>query len=195
MNHYNFFEDVRKEKSTLNVPAACAVMFAAAAVILAGMYLAANGKLTEAERELNYLKTVEEDPAFRQQYQQEKQLEKDLDRAEEDYAFLTAAGWLTVNGDTADETLVRDVLACFPQGTKAVKMTVSQYDVTVEGVAKDLTAMIGVEKKLDGCGRFTEVFVTTAKEDTHADVNGKDSVTFQCRMKLAKKEAAADEKE
>lgn len=187
MNHFNFFENVRKEKQSVNVPMVSAVLAVCAAVVLFGMFAVSKLQLNAVRNQLSYLESVEENPAFVKQQMMEKQLEDKLAQAEDDCVFLRSAAYLTDRNSTVSEEFVKTVLAYFPKGTKVVKLTISGQDVTIEGVAENLTAMIGVEKKMSSSKDFDRVFIDTVKQDGHTDVNGKEAVSFTVKVTLAKK--------
>ena len=182
MNHFNFFENSNKEKKGLNVPLIAAVLFVCAAVVLAFMYLSAKVKLLNAEKQLDYLCSVEENAAFKKQFSEEKALESKLTSAESDYVFLRTAELIVKDSTTVDDGMIKTVFSYFPKGMTIEKMTVSYNSITIDGVAKNLQSLINVEKKLCASEYFSYVFVTTAKEDTHTGENGEDAITFNCKL-------------
>lgn len=187
MNHFNFFENAQKEKKTLNVPLISAVLLICAIAVLLGVFAVVKIRQSSAAGKLAYLESVENDPQFLNQYLQEEELESNLAKAEEDYIFLRTVDLMVNQGSMVDANLVSTVISCFPTGTKLVKMTVSQNDITIEGVAENIDAMITVEKNLNRIRSFGYVFISTAKEDSHADENGEDAVSFTGRLIIAGK--------
>lgn len=187
MNYFNFFENGGKEKKALNLPFLSVMLFLAAALVLGGIYLTERTKLSTAESRLSYLDSVKNDPLFQAQCAEEKALADSLGQAEQDYVFLRTAEYLTEEGSTVDDELVRTVMSYFTAGTKIIKMTVSKNEVTVDGVADKLQTMINVEKKLNAGNDFGYVFVTSAKQDGHPEENGANAVSFNCKLTLAEK--------
>ncbi len=188
MNHFNFFENVQKEKKPMNTAVISFMLIGLTLCFLLGSYLLLKGRLSTVNNDLAYLERVQNDPAFKRQYKQETDLQKKVDKAEADYSFLAAADWAVGNGSTVSRELVEELIACMGRNAKVIKMSVSGSELTVEGLAKDLQTLIDVESNLNLCGRFEKVFVSSAKEDTHTDENGDEAVTFSCRMNIIRKE-------
>ncbi len=187
MNYFNFFENAQNEKKGINLPVVSAALVLSAAVVLTGIYVVSKSRMNSENDCLSYLTAVENDPAFSRRYTLEKELEKRVSDAQEDCVFLGIAGNLIENGSSVSKGLVDKIAACFSQNTKIVKLTVSGDNVSIEGVAENLDAMIASERALKKCDGFGEVFIDSAKDDGHAEENGVDAVSFKCRIVLSEK--------
>ena len=187
MNHFNFFESAQKEKKTLNVPLISGVLVLLTLVVILGAYSAAKIRLSAAEGQLSYLESVKNNPAFLLQYTSEKEIESRAAQAEDDFAFLYSIEWLSSHSSTVNDQLLKTVSSYFPDNTKIIKMSVSQNDITIEGVSSDLDTMIGVEKKLAASGHFSSVFIDSAKQDGHTADNGENAISFSCRLTISQK--------
>lgn len=187
MNHFNFFSTAQKDKKAVNYPLISGILAASSLLIVLVMFLSAKIELLNAQNQLDYLTGVENNPAFILRYSMDKELQKQLTSATDNYVFLRTVDLMAENGSTVDGALVKNVLDFFPSGTKVFKMTVSHDELVVDGVASSLDTMIGVEKKMNKSDLFSSVFITTAKQDSHAEDNGKNAVTFNCRLTLTEK--------
>ena len=157
------------------------------AAVLGGVYLVQRSKLSRAEDQLAYLESVKNSPVFIKQYAEGKDVENALNKAESDYVFLRSTKWIVDNGSTVDRDMIVKIASFFPNGTKIIKLSISQSNVTIEGISRTLETMIDVEAALNASGSFSYVFIDTAKEDSHTDINGDDAVTFRCILTIAEK--------
>lgn len=187
MNYFNFFENVRKQKKALNIPLISGILVGLVLVVMLCSYLSLRGQLNYAQKDLAYLKQIQRADGFRKQYSQAEALQKDLTRAEQDLTFLGTVDYAAENGTTVSRELVETIVACFGRNAKVIKLTVSGSEISIEGLARNLQTLIDVETNLNAEGSFCDVFISSAKEDTHPDENGSQAVTFSCKMKLVQK--------
>lgn len=189
MNYFNFFETAQKEKKPLNVKLLAGFFLGLIVVCIAGTYFVKKTRLENAKKDLAFLQQVQNDPGFRAQYSAERNLQKNVDKVEGDYAFLATLDWAVDHASTVRRDLIEKVFACMGKNAKIIKMTVGGSDIALEGVARNLQTLIDVEKSLNTCGLFTDVFVSSAKADNNTDENGADAVTFSCHLTIAEKGA------
>lgn len=187
MNYFNFFENVRKEKKALNIPLISGILVGVVLVLVLLSYLSLKGQLNSAQKDLAYLKQTQSAAGFRKQYSQVEALQKNLTQAEKDLTFLATVDYAVENGTTISRELVEEIVSCFGRNAKVIKLTVSGNEIAIEGLARNLQTLIDVETNLNAAGNFGDVFISSAKEDTHPDENGSQAVTFSCKMKLVQK--------
>ena len=177
----------------MNVPLLTTVIVAAAAISVAGIYCVMKLRVTALRKELDSLTAIRNDPAYIQNVGASKALDSALAEAQESYLFLRSAEALAEAGSTVDDGLVRSLFSCFPAGTKIVKLTISDRNISIEGVADSLETAITVQKNLQKQKNLSAVFVPSARADSHTDLNGTDAVSFSVRMTLNTAEGGESE--
>ncbi len=187
MNHFNFFANLSPEKKSSSGSAIAAALIGCAILVVGGMYLNAKIKNTNVQKQLDYLTSVEQNPLFIQRNNMNNELNKKLISASDNYLFLSTADQFAGLATTADKETVEKLFSFFPEGTKIFRFSIEMKSVTINGVADSIETMTEVEKKLNESGLYSNVYINSAREDSHLVDNGPDAVSFSCKLTLSDK--------